>query len=67
MEWSWLLFFWCLATVVVIAVLRGWRPRFRDFRLWGRGVTPEQRRRNLAGLGLLLALAALVVLFRQLD
>ena len=49
----------CLAVRAAYLLGRGWRPRLRDFRLWGEGVTPRQRRSNLVGLG---ALASIVVI-----
>ena len=53
----------CLAVRAAYLLGRGWRPRLRDFRLWGEGVTPEQRRSNLMGLGVLVAIVAIGVLF----
>ena len=53
----------CLAVRVAYLLGRGWRPHLRDFRLWGEGVTPEQRRSNLMGLGVLVAIVAIGVLF----
>ena len=53
----------CLVVRVVYLLGKGWRPHLRDFRLWGEGVTPEQRRSNLMGLGVLVAIVAIGVLF----
>ena len=53
----------CLAVRVAYLLGRGWRPHLRDFRLWGEGVTPEQRRSNLMGLGVLASLVGIGVLF----
>ena len=53
----------CLAVRVAYLLGRGWRPHLRDFRLWGEGVTPEQRRSNLMGLGMLASLVGIGVLF----
>ena len=39
------------------------RNLLRSMRLWGEGVSAEQRRENLAGLGILLVLLLLGVLF----
>ena len=52
----------CLVVRVVYLLGKGWRPHLRDFRLWGEGVTPEQRRSNLMGLGVLVAIVAIGVL-----
>ena len=53
----------CLAVQVAYHLGKGWRPHLRDFRLWGEGVTPEQRRSNLMGLGVLASLVGIGVLF----
>ena len=53
----------CLVVRVVYLLGKGWRPHLRDFRLWGEGVTPEQRRSNLMGLGVLASLVGIGVLF----
>ena len=53
----------CLAVRAAYLLGRGWRPHLRDFRLWGEGVTPEQRRSNLMGLGVLASLVGIGVLF----
>ena len=53
----------CLAVRVAYLLGKGWRPHLRDFRLWGEGVTPEQRRSDLMGLGVLVAIVATGVLF----
>ena len=67
MEWEWVsilrIALLCLAVRVVYLLGKGWRPHLRDFRLWGEGVTPEQRRSNLMGLGVLVAIVAIGVLF----
>ena len=36
---------------------------WRDFRLWGADVTPEQRRNNLIGLTVIVAVLAIRTLF----
>ena len=67
MEWDWTsilnIFLLCLAVRVAYCLGKGWRPHLRDFRLWGEGVTPEQRRSNLMGLGVLAAIALIGALF----
>ena len=65
-EWEWIsilrIALLCLAVRVAYLLGKGWRPHLRDFRLWGEGVTPEQRRSNLMGLGVLVAIVAIGVL-----
>ena len=67
MEWEWIsilrIALLCLAVRAAYLLSRGWRPHLRDFRLWGEGVTPEQRRSNLMGLGVLASLVGIGVLF----
>ena len=53
----------CLAVRVAYLLGKGWRPHLRDFRLWGDGVTPQQRRSNLVGLGVLASIVVIGVLF----
>ena len=64
MGWDWQVFGWCLVIVMAVALAKGWRPRLRDLKLWGEDVTPEQRRNNLMGLAVILALVGLGLLFR---
>ena len=45
----------------------GVRNLLRSMRLWGEGVTPEQRLENLVGLGILLLLAAVSLLFQLIP
>ena len=62
--WSWRLFAIFLALQIVRWIRRdGMRNVLRSMRLWGKGVGAEQRRENLAGLGILLVLLLLGVLF----
>lgn len=62
--WSWRLFAIFLALQIVRWIRRdGMRNFLRSMRLWGEGVSAEQRRENLAGLGILLVLLLLGVLF----
>ena len=65
---SWRLFAIFLALQVVRWIRRdGVRNVLRSMRLWGEGVSTEQRRENLAGLGILLALFLSGVLFGLVD
>ena len=45
----------------------GARNLLRSMRLWGEGVSAKQRRDNLVGLGILLSLLFLGVLFWKID
>lgn len=66
--WSWRLFAILLALQIVRWARRdGAGNILRSMRLWGEGVTPKQRRENLVGLGVLLAVLLLGVLFWQTD
>ena len=66
--WSWRLFAIFLALQIVRLVRRdGVRNFLRSMRLWGEGVSVEQRRENLVGLGILLVLLLLGVLFGLAD
>ena len=66
--WSWRLFAIFLALQIVRLVRRdGVRNLLRSMRLWGEGVSIEQRRENLVGLGILLVLLLLGVLFGLAD
>lgn len=66
--WSWRLFAIFLALQIVRLIRRdGVRNLLRSMRLWGEGVSVTQRRENLAGLGILLALLLLGVLFWLVD
>ena len=66
--WSWRLFAIFLALQIVRLIRRnGVRNLLRSMRLWGEGVSVEQRRENLAGLGILLVLLLLSVLFGLVD
>ncbi|MGO5022721.1 hypothetical protein ACTQ4E_06455 [Lawsonibacter sp. LCP25S3_G6] len=66
--WSWRLFAILLALQIVRWIRRdGVRNVLRSMRLWGEGVSVEQRRENLAGLGILLVLLLLGVLFGLAD
>ncbi len=61
--WSWRLFATFLALQIVRLIRRaGVRNLLRSMRLWGEGVSVEQRRENLAGLGILLVLLLWCVL-----
>ena len=61
--WSWRLFATFLALQIVRLIRRGGvRNLLRSMRLWGEGVSVEQRRENLAGLGILLVLLLWCVL-----
>ncbi len=66
--WSWRLLAILLALQIVRWIRRdGVRNVLRSMRLWGEGVSVEQRRENLAGLGILLVLLLLGVLFGLAD
>ena len=66
--WSWRLFAIFLALQIVRLIRRdGVRNLLRSMRLWGEGVSVEQRRENLVGLGILLVLLLLEVLFGLAD
>ena len=66
--WSWRLFAIFLALQIVRLICRdGVRNLLRSMRLWGEGVSVEQRRENLVGLGILLVLLLLGVLFGVVD
>ncbi len=66
--WSWRLFAIFLALQIVRLIRRdGVRNLLRSMRLWGEGVSVEQRRENLVGLGILLVLLLLGVLFGVVD
>ena len=66
--WSWRLFVILLALQIVRWARRdGAGNILRSMRLWGDGVTLKQRRENLVGLGVLLAVLLLGVLFWQTD
>lgn len=66
--WSWRFFAVFLALQFVRWIRRdGVRNLLRSMRLWGEGVTPEQRRENLVGLGILLLLAAVSLLFQLIP
>ena len=66
--WSWGVF-----AILLVFQLARWGRRdgvkniLRSMRLWGEGVSAKQRRENLAGLGVLLALLLLGVLFWKAD
>ena len=61
---SWRLFAIFLALQIVRWIRRnGVRNLLRSMRLWGEGVSAEQRRENLVWLGILLVLLLLGVLF----
>ena len=65
---SWRLFAIFLALQIVRWIRRdGVRNVLRSMRLWGEGVSVEQRRENFAGLGILLVLLLLGVLFGLAD
>ena len=66
--WSWRFFAVFLALQFVRWIRRdGVRNLLRSMRLWGEGVTPEQRLENLVGLGILLLLAAVSLLFQMIP
>ena len=66
--WSWRLFVILLALQIVRWARQGGVGNIlRSMRLWGDGVTLKQRRENLVGLGVLLAVLLLAVLFWQAD
>ena len=66
--WSWRLFAIFLALQIVRWIRRdGVRNLLRSMRLWGEGVSVEQRWENLVGLGILLVLLLLGVLFGLAD
>ena len=66
--WSWRLFAILLALQILRWIFRdGVRNVLRSMRLWGEGVSVEQRRENLVGLGILLALLLLGMLFWLAD
>ena len=66
--WSWRLFAILLALQIVRwARQDGAGNILRSMRLWGDGVTLKQRWENLVGLGVLLAVLLLGVLFWQTD
>jgi hypothetical protein len=66
--WSWRFFAVFLALQIVRLIRRdGVRNLLRSMRLWGEGVTPEQRLENLVGLGILLLLAAVSLLFQLIP
>lgn len=46
---------------------RGGKIRLRDLKLWGREVTPEQRRNNRMGFAVILALMGNGLLFWLVD
>ena len=61
--WSWYAFGLVLALGLIRCIRRdGGGDLLRSMRLWGEGVTPRQRRENLAGLIILLLLALVSVL-----
>ena len=66
--WSWR-FFWVLLALQFVRWIRrdGVKNLLRSMRLWGEGVSTEQRRENLVGLGILLALLLVGVLFGLAD
>ena len=57
--------------LLIIQVVRfraqGGKIRLQDFKLWGKDVTPEQRRNNLMGFAVILALIGLGLLFWLVD
>lgn len=70
--WNWKLVAVLLAIQMTLQIVRwirrdGARNFLRSMRLWGEGVNAEQRRDNLVGLGILLSLLFLGVLFWQID
>ena len=70
--WNWKLFavlFTAQLTIQIVRWIRrdGARNLLRSMRLWGEGVSAKQRRENLVGLGVLLSLLFLGVLFWQID
>ena len=66
--WSWYAFGLILALGLIRYIRRDGAGNFlRSMRLWGEGVSAKQRRENLVGLGILLALLFLGVLFWQID
>ena len=66
--WSWYAFGLILALGLIRYVRRdGAGNVLRSLRLWGEGVTPKQRRENLVGLGILLVLLLVGVLFGRID
>lgn len=66
--WSWRFFAVFLALQIVRLIRRdGVRNLLRSMRLWGEGVTSEQRLENLVGLGILLLLAAVSLLFQLIP
>ena len=66
--WSRRFFAVFLALQIVRWIRRdGVRNLLRSMRLWGEGVTPEQRLENLVGLGILLLLAAVSLLFQLIP
>ena len=70
--WNWKLFavlFTIQMTIQIVRWIRrdGARNLLRSMRLWGEGVSAKQRRDNLAGLGILLSLLFLGVLFWKID
>ena len=66
--WSWRFFAVFLALQIVRWIRRdGVRNLLCSMRLWGEGVTPEQRLENLVGLGILLLLAAVSLLFQLIP
>ena len=66
--WSWYAFGLVLALGLIRCIRRdGGGDLLRSMRLWGEGVSAKQRRDNLAGLGILLSLLFLGVLFWKID
>ena len=70
--WNWKLVAVLFAIQLTIQIVRwirqdGARNFLRSMRLWGEGVSAKQRRDNLVGVGILLSLLFLGVLFWQID
>ena len=70
--WNWKLFAVLFTIQMTLQIERwirqdGTRNLLRSMRLWGEGVSAKQRRDNLVGLGILLSLLFLGVLFWKID
>ena len=64
-DWSWWVTFGFVLALLLLRQIRlgGLSGLLRSLRLWGEGVTPKQRRENLVGLGIVLILGVLGILF----
>ena len=66
MEWAEIAVFLLILQVVRFRA-RGGKIRLQDFKLWGKNVTPEQRRNNLMGYAIILSLVGIGLLFWVFD